>query len=149
MSTRSGDWKSASVPGFSTGPAPGNETTAATAAGVRDVAAAELETALTKAAFLCIYSRLDSARPNRPIMVGTNPFGELLLGSGAMPIFDAIGRVVGLETLVPVLNLLPMGMVGVDVNEELHRFDVRGAVPDERKAYGRQTPSARRWERSR
>ena len=66
-------------------------------------------------------------------MAGTSPFGELLLRSGAMPIFDAIGGVVGLDNLGPVLRALPMGIIGVDVNEELHRFDVRGTVPDERK----------------
>ena len=66
-------------------------------------------------------------------MAATNPFGELLLRSGAMSIVEALSRRIGLEPLVPLLDAMPLGMIGVDVNERLHRFDVRGTVPDERR----------------
>jgi hypothetical protein len=93
----------------------------------------QVNAALTQAAYMCVYSRSDPSRPNNPIMVATHPLGELILRSGAMPILGAISKVVGLEALVPLLKAMPLGMVGVDVNEELHRFDVRGTVPDARR----------------
>ena len=99
-----------------------------------DASTAEpLNAELTKAAYFCVYSRSDTSRPNTPIMAATNPFGELLLRSGAMSIVGAISRWVGLGPLVPLLQAMPLGMIGVDVNERLHRFDVRGTVPDERR----------------
>jgi len=93
----------------------------------------EVDAALTKAAYICVYSRSDGNRPNTPIMAATGPLGELLLRSGAMPMLGAIGRLVGLEAVAPVLKMMPLGMIGVEVNEQLHRFDVRGTVPDERR----------------
>jgi hypothetical protein len=79
--------------------------------------------------YLCVYSRSDPAVPNVPLLRATNPIGSLMLESGMMPIFGNVADALGSAGEV-LMNVMPIEMIGVEVHEELHRFDIQGLPPD-------------------
>jgi hypothetical protein len=85
---------------------------------------------LKVASYLSVFSRSDASRVNAPLMVPTNVLGSLMLESGMMPLVARLGNVVGPEWLDRIAQAMPIAMIGVEVNEEMHRFDVRALPPD-------------------
>ena len=79
--------------------------------------------------YLCVYSRSDPAIPNVPLLQSTNPIGSLILESGLMPLFGTVAEALG-SAGEGLMNVMPIEMIGVEVNEELHRFDIQGQMPD-------------------
>src|SRR5215471_14607236 len=79
--------------------------------------------------YLCVYSRSDPAIPNVPLLRGTNPIGTLMIESGMMPLFAKMADVLG-PAGEGLMTVMPIDMIGVEVHEELHRFDIAGQVPD-------------------
>lgn len=88
----------------------------------------EVTAAIKPAGYLCVRSHSDPARPNAPVLAPTNPLGSLLLASGVMPAMLRVmnGRAALMESLA---RFLPVAMVGVEVHEELHRFEVDTKAP--------------------
>jgi len=78
--------------------------------------------------YLCVYSRSDPAIPNVPLLRATNPLGSLMLESGLMPIFGQLAEALG-PAGEGLMNVMPIEMIGVEVHEELHRFDIDGQIP--------------------
>jgi len=79
--------------------------------------------------YLCVYSRSDPAIPNVPLLRGTNPLGTLMIESGMMPMFAKLADVLG-PAGEGLMTVMPIDMIGVEVHEELHRFDIAGQPPD-------------------
>jgi len=79
--------------------------------------------------YLCVYSRSDPAIPNVPLLRGTNPIGTLMIESGMMPMFAKMADVLG-PAGEGLMTVMPIDMIGVEVHEELHRFDIAGQAPD-------------------
>lgn len=79
--------------------------------------------------YLCVYSRSDPAVPNVPLLRATNPLGTLMLESGMMPVFAKVADALG-PAGEGLMTVMPIEMIGVEVHEELHRFDIVGEAPD-------------------
>jgi hypothetical protein len=79
--------------------------------------------------YLCVYSRSDPAVPNVPLLRGTNPLGSLMIESGMMPMFAKVADALG-PAGEGLMTVMPIEMIGVEVHEELHRFDIEGHPPD-------------------
>jgi hypothetical protein len=96
---------------------------------LHNVAGSATSDAAEQIGYLCVYSRSDPAIPNVPLLRGTNPLGTLMIESGMMPVFAKMADVLG-PAGEGLMTVMPIEMIGVEVHEELHRFDIEGQAPD-------------------